>query len=125
MRLTLVDEETSDVSPYRHDNEAQSVESRSTLLFNHAPSPKPTHGEIKASRDLLKQMCKLGFPDIQRDFIDVFSSFLTTAKLLSHQALQQLLARATSICESGKYVECVGYIVLMFNYICENMLYED
>lgn len=99
--LTLVDEELYELPAF--DDPAE-IEKRSTLLFNHYPSPKPIHGEIKAARDLLKEMCRLGFPDIQRDFIDVFTKFLQTARVLSYTALYQLLSRATSICSNGKYV---------------------
>lgn len=63
---------------------------------------KPTHGEIKASRDLLKDMCAAGYPHIKREFIDVFSKFLETTRNLEYKALSQLLARAASICEHGK-----------------------
>lgn len=87
-------------------DDAPEIGARSTLLFNHYPSTKPTHGEIKTARELLKQMCNLGFPDIQRDFIEVFTKFLHTARLLSHTALHELLARAASICrQNGKYVK--------------------
>lgn len=78
------------------------IEKRSSLLFDHTPTPKPTHDEIKASRDLLKQMCDLGAPSIQRDFIDVFIKFLQKTRLLSYKALSQLLARSSSICPKGK-----------------------
>lgn len=88
-------------------DEEEPIKRRETLLFNHFPTPKPTTGEIKASRELLQKMCKLGFPDIKRQFIDVFSKFLQTAKFLSSGALHQLLSRASSICtdsRNGKWV---------------------
>lgn len=72
------------------------------MLFDHTPAVKPTHGEIKASRELLKELCALGFPKIQREFIDVFTTFLHTTKYLDYKALTQLLARSASICENGK-----------------------
>lgn len=78
------------------------VERRSTLLFDHTPSTKPTHTEIKLARDLLKEMCILGFPYIKRDFLNVFTNFLHTVKQLDYEALTQLLGRSTSICENGK-----------------------
>lgn len=71
-------------------------------MFDHTPAIKPTHGEIKASRDLLKDMCAVGYPKIQREFIDVFTQFLQTTKYLDYKALTQLLARSASICENGK-----------------------
>lgn len=80
------------------------IKKRDKLLFNHYPTPKHTTGEIKNARHLLQQMCKLGFPDIKRHFIDVYTKFLQNARLLSSKALHQLFLRATSICDndSGK-----------------------
>lgn len=83
------------------------VKKREKLLFNHYPTPKHTLKEIKNAREQLQQMCKLGFPDIKREFIDVYSKFLQNARLLSVKALQQLFSRASSICadnDNGKYV---------------------
>lgn len=78
------------------------IEKRSLLLFDHTPAVKPTHGEIRASRELLKQMCNVGFPNIQREFIDVFTKFLQTTQHLDYKALTQLLARSAGICSNGK-----------------------
>lgn len=114
IHLTLADEESYEL-PSR-ETEINIIK-RAPLLFNHYPTPKPTHGEIKASRDLLKQMCKLGFPNIQREFIDVFTKFLMTARVLSFSALKQLVSRASSICDNGKYVTCKD-IILIVNDVC-------
>lgn len=52
-------------------------------------------------------MCSTGFPNIQREFIDVFTQFLHTARQLSYGALDQLLARSGSMCggenRNGRY----------------------
>lgn len=98
IKMVLTEEVTSD--PYADENEL--IEHRSSLLFDHTPSERPTHGEMKSTREYLKQMCQYGFPNIQRDFSTVFTSFLSSAKSLTYPALQQLLARATSICSNGK-----------------------
>lgn len=82
--------------------DAKDIKKRSPLTFDHTPSVKPTHGEIKASRELLKQMCAAGSPKIQREFIDTFTKFLQTTKFLDYKALSQLLQRADSICPNGK-----------------------
>lgn len=70
-------------------------------------------------------MCKMGFPDIQREFPDVFVKFLSATRLLSHAALEQLLQRASSICANGKYVECVGYMVILIDVINEECRKEE
>lgn len=100
LSLTLADEEKFELTP--EGIEMPAISKRTALLFDHTPSRKPTHDEIKASREYLIQMCKLGFPDIQRDYPDKFSKFLSTTRLLTHSALTQLLARAGSICDNGK-----------------------
>lgn len=102
--MTLSEEqllETEEPNAYDTEN---LVKKREKLLFNHYPTPKPSTGEIRNARDLLQRMCKLGFPDIKRQFIDVYTKFLQNARLLSTTALHQLFARASSICndDNGK-----------------------
>ncbi|XP_050082628.1 uncharacterized protein LOC126569520 [Anopheles aquasalis] len=78
------------------------IQQRSSLLYDHTPSLRESHDELKASRELLKQLCALGFPNIRRNFPDVFLNFLSAARTLSMNALHQLLFRSHSICESGR-----------------------
>ena len=99
-KLSLADSESGSFG--NDDNEE--IELRSSLLYDHTPTVKQSHTEIKASREFLKQMCRQGFPDIQRNFTDVFLNFLSASRLLSYSALNQLLTRADSICANGKYV---------------------
>ncbi|XP_046812149.1 apolipophorins [Lucilia cuprina] len=109
--LEFKGEDTFSVGEFLAENN-EFVEKRSTLLFDHTPAIKPTHGEIKASRDLLKEMCAVGYPKIQREFIEVFTNFLQTTKYLDYKALTQLLARSAGICENGKnhVLESLPYI---------------
>lgn len=106
--LTLLDEEILQEieEPTTYDTE-NFIKKREKLLFNHYPTPKHTIDEIKTARKMLQEMCKLGFPDIKRKFIDVYSKFVQNARLLSTEALHQLFSRASSIChdnDNGKYV---------------------
>ncbi|XP_069692884.1 uncharacterized protein Apoltp isoform X2 [Periplaneta americana] len=78
------------------------VSRRSTLLFDHDQTPKPVSGELRASRDLIKAMCKLNMDDIQPEFPDAFTKFVHTARLLSYPALSQVYNRANSICSTGR-----------------------
>lgn len=98
MKLKLLSETPKDEGSSREI----SMETRKSLLYDHSFSPKPTHNEIKISREYLKQMCSLGFPNIQRDFPDRFVKFLSASKQLSTKGLQQLLARAAGICQNGR-----------------------
>lgn len=103
--LKLLDEEIMDFVEPPPKDESNSIKKREKLLFNHYPTPKHTTGEIRTARMLLQKMCKLGFPDIKRPFIDVYSKFLQNAKVLSSVALHQLFSRASSICnddDNGK-----------------------
>lgn len=103
--LTLNEEDTNS----RNEADSELIIKRSSLLFDHTPSLKEPHEEIRTSRELLKKMCNLGFPDIRRGFPDAFTNFLTTAKLLSFKALQEIFSRSDSICTSGKYDETNSY----------------
>lgn len=103
-----MEEETYEKAPTSSYDDANAIKRREKLLFNHYPTPKHTTGEIKTARRLLQKMCNYGFPDIKRQFIDVFSKFLQNAKLLSSTALHQLFSRGSSICnnnDNGRYAE--------------------
>lgn len=78
------------------------VKKRSNLNYDHSFSPKPTHNEIKFSREYLKKMCSQGFPNISRDWPEAFVKFLTTSRQLSVKGLHQLLARAKGVCANGR-----------------------
>jgi hypothetical protein len=88
------------------------IEVRKSLLYDHSFSPKPMHNDIKLSREYLKQMCTLGFPNIQREFPDKFVKFLSTTKQLESKGLTQLLARAGGMCKNGRkhVLESLPYI---------------
>ncbi|XP_067622386.1 uncharacterized protein Apoltp [Eurosta solidaginis] len=100
-RLVMQDESHS--SAKQRDNYYDLVSKRVSLIFDHTPYHKRTNSEIKLARDLLKDICSLGFPSIQREFIGVFTNFISTIRQLDYKALTQLLTRSISICERGKY----------------------
>ncbi|KAH8395625.1 hypothetical protein KR222_003717 [Zaprionus bogoriensis] len=110
-KLQMQGEEPYSVSQFLEEN-VEYVERRSSLIFDHSPPVKPTHDEIKAARALLVEMCAAGFPNIQREFIDVFTSFLETSKSLDYKTLTVLLQRSESICSQGKnhLLESLPYI---------------
>ncbi|TDG46759.1 hypothetical protein AWZ03_006806 [Drosophila navojoa] len=109
--LRLDSEDAYGVSEFL-DKNVEFVERRSALVFDHTPPVKPSHDEIKAARDHLVQMCVVGFPNIQREFIDVFTNFLQTSKSLDYKTLTVLLQRSASICDQGKkhVLESLPYI---------------
>ncbi|XP_053697453.1 uncharacterized protein LOC128744450 [Sabethes cyaneus] len=110
-KLVLADEESYTPEEHNIDDDYE-IQKRSTLIYDHTPSVRDSNDEIKASRELLKDLCRLGFPDIKRSFPDVFLHFLSTARMLSFTALSQLLYRSKSICENGKnhVLESLPYI---------------
>ncbi|XP_017854431.2 uncharacterized protein LOC108607859 [Drosophila busckii] len=109
--LKLLGEDSYSLSEFLEQN-PELVERRSPLIFDHTPPVKPSHNEIKAARELLVEMCAVGFPNIQREFIDVFTSFLQTTKSLDYKTLTVLLQRSASICAQGKnhMLESLPYI---------------
>lgn len=98
IKLKLVSE-----SEYDSTNAGEfSIEKRMSLIYDHAFSPKPSHNEIKISREFLKKMCSQGFPNISRDWPEAFVKFLTATKQLTTKGLQQLLSRAKGVCVNGR-----------------------
>ncbi|XP_017105517.3 uncharacterized protein Apoltp [Drosophila bipectinata] len=110
-KLELKGEESYSSNEFLEQN-PELVDRRATLIFDHTPAVKPTHGEIKAARDLLVEMCAVGFPNIKREFIDVFTNFLQTAKSLDYKTLSTLLQRSASTCPQGRnhVLESLPYI---------------
>lgn len=78
------------------------VERRTNLLFNHVATPKPTSGELRESRDLIKRLCKLSNADMHIEFSNLFTKFIHTSRQLSNIALHQLYNRAKVICATGR-----------------------
>lgn len=71
LKLKLLSEDTHEAV-----NTAE-IERRKSLIYDHSLSPKPSHNEIKISREYLKKMCLQGFPNISRNWPDIFLKFLT------------------------------------------------
>jgi hypothetical protein len=78
------------------------ISRRTSLLFDHVPSPKPTHDELRASRNLIKKMCKQSTDDVQIEFSDLFTKFIQTLRLLSYPSLSTLYGHAGATCPTGK-----------------------
>ncbi|KAH8289923.1 hypothetical protein KR018_003642 [Drosophila ironensis] len=110
-RLELKLSDSYSVSEFLEQN-PEMVDQRATLIFDHTPLVKPSHDEIKAARELLLEMCAVGFPNIKREFIDVFTNFLQTSKSLNYKTLSVLLQRSASTCEQGKnhVLESLPYV---------------
>lgn len=97
-RLILLGENTVTLG------EQSELSRRTSLLFDHVPSPKPTHDKLRASRELIKKMCKQSTDDVQIDFSDLFTKFIQTLRLLSYPSLSALYGHAGATCPTGKYV---------------------
>lgn len=102
-RLILIDEieEIIEKQP--------SIERRESLFYNQVSTSKPTFGEMKISRDLIKKLCKLSTDDVQTIFSDLFTKFIHTSRRLSYPALQALYRHSRILCETGKYVITIKY----------------
>nr|XP_012235380.1 PREDICTED: uncharacterized protein LOC105679739 [Linepithema humile] len=77
---------------------------RTTLLYDHAKTLKTMHGELRTSRDLLKNICRLAAnaDELQQRFSEMFTNFVHSARFLDYPSLSQLFARANSICKNGQ-----------------------
>lgn len=93
----------------RDANQEQSpITRRTSLLFDHVPSPKPTHGELKSSRDLIKEMCRQSTDDVHIEFSDLFTKLIQTLRFLSYPSLSALYGHAGTTCPTGKYVYSIN-----------------
>ncbi|XP_055638867.1 uncharacterized protein LOC129776937 isoform X2 [Toxorhynchites rutilus septentrionalis] len=130
-RLAFAD--TESYSPEEHNDDEYEIQKRSTLIYDHTPSARDSHDEIKASREILKELCRSGFPDIRRNFPDVFLNFLSTTRVLSFTALSQLLYRSKSICDNGRnhvldslpYIGSPASVTLMKDQIVKQQIPND
>lgn len=95
-RLSLLSEEDHTL------DELEPVSRRTPLLFDHVPTPKPTSGELRSSRDLIKKLCKLSADDVQTKFSDLFTKFIHTLRVLSYTALSTLYLHADVTCSTGR-----------------------
>nr|XP_022900792.1 uncharacterized protein LOC111413892 [Onthophagus taurus] len=95
-RLTLIDEISKKV------DEQDPIERRTPLSYDPVPTPKPTYGELKTSRDLIKKLCKLNADDVQIEFSDLFTKFIHTARILSYSSLSVFYEKTSSLCPSAK-----------------------
>lgn len=95
-RLTLLSEANVTLE------EQEPVSRRTSLLFDHVPTPKPTSGELRASRDLIKKLCKLSADDVETEFSDLFTKFIHTLRHLSYTALSTLYLHADITCPTGR-----------------------
>ncbi|KYB29704.1 hypothetical protein TcasGA2_TC031518 [Tribolium castaneum] len=113
--------------------EQSELSRRTSLLFDHVPSPKPTHDKLIASRDLIKKMCKQGTDDVQIEFSDLFTKFIQTLRLLSYPSLSTLYGHAGATCPTGKkhildalpYVGSAASVTLMKDIILKRGVPES
>lgn len=71
-------------------------------MFDHNATPKPTSGELKASRDLIKTLCRLDTDNLHLGYTDAFTKMVQVGRRLSYAALTQIYTRAGSLCSTGK-----------------------
>lgn len=83
-------------------DELEPVSRRTSLRFDHVSTPKPTSGELKTSRDLIKKLCKLSADDVQSKFSDLFTKFIHTLRSLSYTALSTLYLHSDVTCATGR-----------------------
>ncbi|KAG8042041.1 hypothetical protein G9C98_000032 [Cotesia typhae] len=115
--LVLIEEVEADLNAEDEENEFGSRENEDSkpanpkiiptnLLYDHSAtafSSRTIHGELRATRDLLKNMCLLGSSSqLEQAFSEYFSKFVHSARFLDYLSLSQLLVRAEGTCEGGR-----------------------
>ncbi|KAL0271734.1 UNVERIFIED_CONTAM: hypothetical protein PYX00_008731 [Menopon gallinae] len=85
-----------------NSTELETIEKRTGLLFDHNATPKPTSGELKAARDLIKMLCRLNVNDVKIAYPNTFSRLIQATRQLSLVALTQIYNRAGSLCSTGR-----------------------
>ncbi|KAG7296620.1 hypothetical protein JYU34_020436 [Plutella xylostella] len=113
---------------------------RSNLLHHHMPNARPSTGELKSARDVLKLLCQVKEPsdddpppsvDDKLDSgstVGLWGSLVRASRGLPHAALTQLLSRATAICARAKkhildalpYIASEGSVQLIKDMILEH-----
>ncbi|GBP16854.1 Apolipophorins [Eumeta japonica] len=119
---------------------------RSNLLHNHSPYGRPSTGELKSARDVLKLLCKI--KEIEDDngpattvdenldsgsIVGLWGSLVRASRGLYYPALSQLLARAPSICPRARkhildalpYIASEGSVELIKDMIIKNEVDKD
>ena len=98
------DNATSRESMRLHKEAEQIHSKRTTLLYDHAKTPRTIHGELRTSRDLLKNMCRHeAAEEVQQSFSELFTKFIHSARMLDYPSLSQMFARANSICKNSRF----------------------
>lgn len=101
-KLELLSEDYASGTEIEHNKHHEDVRRRVSLLFEHHISLKAHSGELKASRELLKLMCKLNIEKFHPDFSELFNKFIHTGRYLSYPALTELLDQSPNLCHSAK-----------------------
>ncbi|XP_046746375.1 uncharacterized protein LOC124411334 [Diprion similis] len=132
--LNLIEEISDFVDLGDGEGEDYSLSKRVNLLYDHAVTLKPTHGELKTSRDSLKSMCKMGSgEELQEEFSKVFTKFIHSSRLLNYPSLSMLLLRANSICRTGRkhiinalpYIESTAALIIQKDLIIRKQVPLD
>jgi len=119
--------EDNDDEERDEDNFVQSIPriKRTTLLYDHTKTLKTMRGELRTSRDLLKNMCRLGSTEeLKQRFSEIFTNFIHSARFLDYPSLSQLFSRADSICENGKYVTAIFLDLKLFFLLIKKSKYQ-
>ncbi|KAJ8964440.1 hypothetical protein NQ314_004909, partial [Rhamnusium bicolor] len=114
-------------------NDEVEISRRTSLTFDHVLPSKPTHGELKTSRDLIKQLCKQNENNIQIDLSDLFSKFIHSLRRLSYPSISALYGHARSTCPKGKknlldalpFVNTAASVALMTDIILKEPIPES
>ncbi|KAJ8968085.1 hypothetical protein NQ317_002630 [Molorchus minor] len=109
------------------------ISRRASLSFDHTVTPKSTHDDLRSSKDLIRQLCKLNGQDVRIELSELFSRFIRSLRLLSYTSISTLYGQARSTCPNGKrnfqdalpYVNTAASVALMKDIILKEPISES
>uniref|UniRef100_A0A6P7GJY7 Uncharacterized protein LOC114337760 n=1 Tax=Diabrotica virgifera virgifera TaxID=50390 RepID=A0A6P7GJY7_DIAVI len=125
-KLVLINENSV---PAVDENE---ITRRVPLTFDNVISTKPTTNDVEQATQALKSLCQLDALADRKELANLFSKFIYSLRLLSHDGLEELQNEAGNICSTGKqflfhalpFVNTLGSVTLMKTIITEKLASE-
>ncbi|XP_030755989.1 uncharacterized protein LOC115882214 [Sitophilus oryzae] len=114
-------------------NEQNEILKRTNLKFDYSMPKQPTNGDLKTTRNLIKQLCKESPEDSEGGFSDLFGKFIYGLRSLAYPALSSFYAHSKMTCSNAKkhildalpYVNTAGSVSLIKDIIIAGTVPES
>ncbi|XP_066155546.1 uncharacterized protein Apoltp [Euwallacea fornicatus] len=108
------------------------ISRRTNLKFDHSIPKQPTSGDLRTTRDLIKELCKESQRESESNFSDLFGKFIFGLRGLSYPALASFSTHTAATCPSAKkhvlealpYINTAGSLGLMKDLIISGKVPE-